>query len=137
MMQRYVLDAWALVAFVESEEPAASRVKALLAAAEAGAAELRASVINLGEVYYRIGRKHGARLADETLAELRDLAMEIVSAHDDLVFAAAQLKMRHSISYADAFAAATAVAQRAILVTGDRDFTALADRVQIEWLARR
>lgn len=137
MTHRYVLDAWALVAFVESEEPAASRVKSLLAGARAGAAEVGVSVINLGEVYYRIGRKHGARLADETLAELRDLAIGILSADDDLVFAAARLKMRHPISYADAFAAATAVAHRATLVTGDRDFVALDGQVKIEWLERR
>src|SRR5207302_333595 len=52
----------------------------------------------------------------------------------DDVLAAARLKARFPISYADAFAAATALRAGARLVTGDDEFHALDDIVDIVWL---
>ncbi|MBI3696593.1 MAG: hypothetical protein HY238_17350, partial [Acidobacteria bacterium] len=49
---RKVLDAWAVMAWIKDEEPAASRVQALVEAAEARGLELLISMVNLGEVYY-------------------------------------------------------------------------------------
>jgi predicted nucleic acid-binding protein len=49
--------------------------------------------------------------------------------------AAAHLKAGFSISYADAFAAATAQMHHAILLTGDPEFKALGELLQVEWLA--
>ncbi len=50
---------------------------------------------------------------------------------------AARLKARFPISYADAFAAATAREENAILVTGDRDFKVLEKEriVSVDWLS--
>jgi predicted nucleic acid-binding protein len=53
MTPRFVLDAWAMLALLQGEKPAASRVKALLAAAGLGEAELCMSIINQGQVVYR------------------------------------------------------------------------------------
>ncbi len=52
----------------------------------------------------------------------------------DDVLAAARLKARFPISYADAFAAATALRAGAQLVTGDDEFHARDDIVDIVWL---
>jgi ribonuclease VapC len=48
--------------------------------------------------------------------------------------AAARIKASHAISYADAFAAATAQKHEAVLVTGDPDFKLVENLIDIEWL---
>jgi hypothetical protein len=45
--RRLVLDAWAMLAFIQGEEPAASRVKQLLEDAREGLLELFICIINL------------------------------------------------------------------------------------------
>jgi predicted nucleic acid-binding protein len=64
-------------------------------------------------------------------------ALRVVSATDPLVMAAALFKSRHPISYADAFAAATALAHDAPLVTGDPELRAVAreeKKLRLEWI---
>jgi len=136
MKQRFVLDAWALLALLQGEEPAASRVRQLLQNAQEGAVELFISVINLGEVVYRIGKVKGEAEARETLDQIRQSPLVVVPATEEAVLAAAGLKMHYSISYADAFAAATADQLSGILVTGDPELEQLASRIKIEKLER-
>jgi len=126
-----VLDAWAILALLQKEEPAASRVKELLELAQQGEAELSISIINLGEVIYRVGKVKGEVQAAQTLDDIRRLPLMVVSASDEAVFGAVNLKMRHAISYADAFAAATAEQQGAVLVTGDPELVQLARDVNL------
>jgi len=38
---------------------------------------------------------------------------------------AAAIKAKHSLSYADAFAAALAISKKAVLLTGDKEFESL------------
>ncbi len=137
MKLRFVLDTWAALAFLQGEEPAASRVKQLVEAAEEGRIEVLVSIINLGEVYYCVGRVKGEREARETLSDFRRLSVMVVPATEEAVFTAARFKMHHAISYADAFAAAAAEGSGATLVTGDPELEQLEHHVQIERLARR
>jgi uncharacterized protein len=134
--ERYVLDAWALLAFLKREEPAATRVRELLVQSEQGTVDLSLSIINLGEVYYRLGRLAGRSRAVQTLDQIRGLPLTMVSASDDMVMAAAELKMKHPLAYADAFAAALARALDATLVTGDRELEQLQGYIQLEKLRR-
>lgn len=136
MRQRFVLDAWAILAFLQKEEPAASRVKQLMEDAEKGNVELFISIINLGEVTYRIGKLKGEDEAKETLDEIRRLPLTVVPATEEAVFSAAGFKMHYAISYADAFAAAAAEELGAVLVTGDPELEQLGNRIQMEKLQR-
>ena len=136
MKKRFVLDAWAVLALLQKEEPAASWLKDLLAEAEEGTVELFISIINLGEVLYRIGKVKGETEARETLEEIRRLSLTVVPATGEAVFAAARFKMRDVLSYADAFAAATAEDLDAVLVTGDPELEHLEDRIRMEKLER-
>ena len=136
MRQRFVLDAWAILAFLQKEEPAASRVKQLMEDAEKGNVELFISIINLGEVTYRIGKLKGENEAKETLDEIRRLPLTVVPATEEAVFSAAGFKMYYAISYADAFAAAAAEELGAVLVTGDPELEQLGSRIQMEKLQR-
>jgi len=133
---RYALDAWAVLALLQGEEPAAQRVNHLIHAASSGDADLYMSVINLGEVSYRVGRVRGEEEAQAIVDVIRGLAVTIVTSDEDAVFAAARFKMHHAISYADALAAATAEALDAVLLTGDPELIALEGRIHIERLRR-
>ena len=136
MSDDFVLDAWAILAFLQGEEPAASRVRKVIEGAQEGTARLFISIVNLGEVYYRIGKLNGPKVADSVLKDLSLLPMEVVSADDDTVLAAARLKMTQVLSYADAFAVVTAQQKDAILLTGDPELLELKRVVKIERLRR-
>ena len=86
---------------------------------------------------YRVGKVKGEKEARETLEQLRRLPLTIIPASEEAVLAAALLKMQYAISYADAFAAATATALGAILATGDPELQHLAGKIHIEPLRRR
>lgn len=135
-MKKFVLDAWALLALLQKEEPAASRVKQLLENAQNERVQLFISIMNLGEVYYRIGKAKGEAEARKTLEEIRRLSLMVEPATDERVFTAAGFKIRHAISYADAFAAALADELRAVLATGDPELERLQNEIKLEKLVR-
>lgn len=119
--KRYVLDSYALIAYLEAEagyEP----VKELLQQARRGQCELIMSVINLGEVLYIVERERGLPQAHKTLARIDDLPISIIDADRHLTLTAAHIKTQLSIAYADCFAAALAQTKEAPLVTGDPEF---------------
>lgn len=108
----YALDSWAVISLLD-DEPSADRVQQVL--------EHERPVMNwmnLGEVYYIVRRKQGEMEAQQVVRDLRPLLrLELPS--ESRVLAAAGIKADHAMSYADAFAAATAVAANATLLTGD------------------
>jgi predicted nucleic acid-binding protein len=133
---KIVLDAWAILAYLQREEPAATRVKELLREAEAHRLDLFISLINVGEIFYTVGRRKGEKVAEETLEELYCLPLSILPPEPDTVIKAARLKSRYSLSYADAFAVVTAQELHATLVTGDPEITQLTGIVSVEPLKR-
>ena len=137
MPENYVLDAWALLALLQKEEPAAARVRELLLQTQtAPEIQVYMSVINLGEILYILQRSQGEKEADQTVADIRQLPIILLQANEDRVMAAARLKASHRISYADAFAAAAAEELKAILITGDPELISLQGILQIEAVVR-
>ncbi len=136
MSENFALDAWALFALLQGEEPAASRVRDVIEDAQAGNARLFISIMNIGEIYYRVGKTKNAKEADSVLADLYLLPLEVLPATDETVLSAARIKMTHNISYADAFAAVTAQQKDATLLTGDPELVALKRVARIEKLHR-
>lgn len=137
MKPRFVLDAWAVLALLQREEPAASRVRQLLEEAERDDLELFMSIINLGEVIYRVGKVKGEQEAMETADTIRRLSLTVIQVTEQTVFAAARFKMHYAISYADAFAVATTKDLDAILVTGDPELTHLERHIKVKKLERK
>lgn len=114
------LDAWAILAWLDGEEPALSRIDGLIESRPV------VSWINLVEVYYRLARDHGRSRADETLTSLRaSLAPDLPGTAR--MIEAARLKARGSIALADCFAATTAAAHGLVLLTGDPELLELND----------
>ena len=108
-----VLDSWAVIRYLEDNHPAADHVATLLATERP-----IMSWINLGEVFYVTRRAAGEDAATTTLRDLRDIiATEIPG--ETRIIDAARIKATHPMAYADAFAAATAIAHHATLWTGD------------------
>lgn len=137
MIERYILDSWAVMAFFQNEEPAADRVEQLFRGAQTPQMRLFMSIINLGEVYYQIGRRRGQVEAEKRITRIRALPIVLLPVSDEYVFAAARFKMNYKMSYADAFAAAAAEQEGAILVTGDAELWQLEGVIQVEKLHRR
>ena len=108
-----VLDSWAVLRYLEDASPAAAAVSDLL-----GKEKPLMSWINLGEVHYVLRRLHGEGPATETVRDLRDV-IDARLPDERLVIDAARIKADHPMAYADAFAAALAVASDAALWTGD------------------
>jgi predicted nucleic acid-binding protein len=129
----FVLDTFAFLAYLK-DEPDAARIAKVLEDAGKGKCRLFASVINLGELLYIIERRGGASKAQETLALIRQLPIEILPADEQAVFAAAHIKATHALSYADAFAVAAAIQENAAILTGDPEFKAVEDLVKVEGL---
>jgi len=134
---RVCLDAWAVIAWME-DEVAAESVDAVLNPAREGAHGPIIAALNLGEVYYRLWRARGEATADRLWTESVEgrAAWAIVPPTIPRVLAAARLKARFPVSFADAFAMATAAEHRCSLVTGDREIRAVHEEAGVElmWL---
>jgi uncharacterized protein len=131
-----VLDAWAVMVWLKGRQPAADRMRRLLEAADRRECKLWMSIVNLGEVFYLCVKARDLAYGRRVLETLHPRVMTI-SAHDEVVMLAATLKAQHAISYADGFAAATALLQDAPLVTGDpelRTMAATETTLQLEWI---
>lgn len=126
---RHVLDACALLRLAQAEA-GSEIVRDLLYAAQRGETELFLHQINLGEVVYRIGKVHGWPVAERKRGEIGLLPVRIEPFEHTLFWEAVRLKADFAISYADAFAAALAIRKDAALVSTDREFDTLGDRIR-------
>ena len=129
----FVLDTFAMLAYLQ-DEAGAGRVETLLEQAAREKCRLCMSIINLGEMLYIIERREGLARTQDVLALIRQLPLEILPAEEQAVFAAAHIKASHTLSYADAFAIASAIQENAAIVTSDLEFEAVASLVPVEWL---
>ena len=128
-----VLDAWAIMAYLEAE-PAGKQVKQIISEAQDQLMSLLISTVNAGEVWYNIARRASETEADGEIAALQQLGIRLVSADWTLTRLAAAYKSIYPIAYADCFAAALAKIHDAELITGDPEFKQLEGEVQIHWL---
>jgi predicted nucleic acid-binding protein len=107
------LDSWAVLAWLDGEEPAAEAVQRAFAGGRPWM-----SWLNLGEVAYLLERRQGADEATGVVRRLR-AALALDDVTPERVLSAARLEAVHSIAYGGCFAAATAAARDATLYTGD------------------
>jgi predicted nucleic acid-binding protein len=126
-----VLDANALIGFFEGRRPAAERVRRLLAEADRIGVPLWMSAVNWGEVFYIEWRRYGEAKARQAEANLQRLPVVVVAADRDRATRAAAIKQKHSLGYADAFAAELAIDREATLVTADPEFSKLGKKLSV------
>jgi predicted nucleic acid-binding protein len=132
---KYTLDTYAVLTYLK-EEPGWQKVRNLLWDAFKEKHELYLSAVNYGEIYYIIHRENEAALADQIMSYLRLWPIKLVAVDEDLALIAGRVKAENKISYADAYAVATALHKRTAIVTGDREFKSVQGQVKISWLPR-
>jgi predicted nucleic acid-binding protein len=131
--QRYVVDSFALLAYLQNET-AADRVDDLLVQAVRGDVELYVSPINLGEVAYLVERRYGSVQCEKALNVILRFPLALKEVTLERVKAAAHVKAVFAISYADAFVVSLGQELNAAIVTGDPELKQVESVVDIAWL---
>lgn len=119
------LDAWAVIAWLDDDPRVATVVRGAL---RDDAAVM--SWVNVGEVSYIVERRRGRARAEAVVASIRASCV-LDPATPERILAAASIKAAAPMSFADAFAVATARAFEAPLATGDREIIAALTRSEV------
>ena len=133
LMKKIVLDSYAILKFYQDEE-GADEVEKLLMTAQEGGLWACISEINLGEVYYQTIRRKGLPAARKHLEQFYALPVEVIAPSTEIILTASEIKAHYAISYADCFAAATALKYSASVITGDKEFKKIEHLVKVMWI---
>jgi predicted nucleic acid-binding protein len=123
-MKRYLLDTSALLT-LRDDEPGADRVAEVLQLAAIGKARCYGCFISLMEVLYRVWRDEDEATGRFAYQQCLALPMEWVHESEALLLKSAQIKASYALSLADAWVAACAQEQGAVLLHKDPEFKAL------------
>lgn len=131
MKRKSLIDSFALLAYLKQENNY-TKVADLLSSKEP---QLLMNDINIGETFYILARERGLDKAEYFInAILPNLPITRIGNTLTEVIHAAKIKAQYPISYADCFAVATAIRERAVIITGDPDFKFVEKMVKIDWL---
>ena len=132
-MKKIVLDSYAILKFYQDEE-GADEVEKLLNTAQEGGLWACISEINLGEVYYQTIRRKGLPAARRHLEQFYALPVEVIAPSSEIILSASEIKTQYAISFADCFAAATALQYSALIITGDTEFKKIEHLIKVVWI---
>jgi PIN domain nuclease of toxin-antitoxin system len=132
--EKFVLDACAMIAFLNDEE-GAQKVEQLLSPGDRTPNTLFIHEINLLEIYYGVYRDENKELAEQTYVKVVNLPIKVVTGLRKNVFKeAGRLKAIYKISLADSIALAEARIRRIPLVTCDHhEFDPIQDRNELDF----
>lgn len=129
----YIFDSYALLKLFQQEEGHV-KIGELLRALRHGGGRALISAINYGEIIYITKRMFGDQKKIECLAAIERLGIEVLPVPNELIFKAAEYKADFSISYADCFALASALENKASIVTGDPEFKKVEHLIHVIWV---
>ena len=132
-MKKILFDSHAILKWTQKEK-GYQKVKSLLTACRDQSVVGYMNQINLGEVYYKTIRAVGLAKAKEFLENFSRLPIHIILPDGELFWRASEIKAAYPVSYADCFAAATALRFEASVLTGDPEFKKITSVVHVEWL---
>lgn len=118
MVERFVLDTSALIAFVQNE-PGADTVGKILRRAQEKTCNVLISFITLAELYYIIWQEEGESAAKELIVLVKSLPVSVVESQERITLLAGRIKANYRLSLADAFVAATSSDGSAVLIHKD------------------
>lgn len=131
MRKKIVLDSYALLAYLKKEDNY-QKVKEMLSSPDS---TIVMNELNIGESYYILARHRGFEQADYFIEViLQGLPITISSNSFEHIIMASRLKAKYPISYADCFVIATALKEKAVVLTGDPEFKKAEEIVKIHWL---
>lgn len=123
-MKRFLLDTSALLT-LRDDEAGADRVAEVLNLATSGKAKCYGCFITLMEVYYRVWRDEDKEAGQLAYQQCLALPVEWMSNSETLLVRSAQYKAMYPLSIADAWIAACAAEQGAVLLHKDPEFKPL------------
>jgi len=128
----YILDACALLAFLNDEE-GAEKIEDLLNQSAVSDVSVSMSIINLFEVYYSELRDKGAEIAQIVLDMVQHYSIKIIDTISEQVFReAARMKAAHKMSIADCIGLATAIELSGQFVSSDHhELEAIASNLRL------
>ncbi len=133
MKKKRLLDSFAILAYLKRENNYEKVLKVL--SSTSATSRVIMNEINVGECYYIIARQRGREEADYFINTiLPNLPVEIIANSLKDIIEASRLKAEFPISYADCFAVATAMREKAAILTGDPEFKKVSGLVEIDWL---
>lgn len=132
-MRATVLDSYAIISYLE-KQTGYEEVANVFEQCVAKDGEVFLCIVNWGEVIYHALRTGGEEKAQRAEGAMRALPVQLVDVTKELTLQAAQLKAVSKMSYADCFAAALALKKKCELVTGDKEFKQVEDKLKIRWI---
>ena len=129
----YLFDSHALLKFFQAEAGHEKIVRLLEQMRKTGTKKYL-NAINLGEIIYATKREFGDQKKIEVLAHIERLNFSVLPVPNSLIFQAAEYKAEFSISYADCFALASAIEQKAAVVTSNPEFKKVEHLVEVVWV---
>ena len=135
MTEKYLLDACAVIAYLNDEE-GADKIEGLLWESDQRSKVLFLHEVNLLQVYYGVYRDEGEQLAEETYNRVVNLPIKIVAGLKKNIFKeAGRLKAVYKVSFADSIALAVAKVRRIPLVTCDHhEFDPIQEKNELDFL---
>ena len=119
---KIVLDTKPLIKLFAQEE-GWDAVQKILSRVEAGDLEAAISVVTLTEIYYKYMREKRADLAEARTNQMRyAVYLKKLLIDEEVAVKAGDFKGKYNISIADAFIAATADLEEAVIISDDPDF---------------
>ena len=133
MKRKSLLDSFAILALLKKEDNY-HVVLNMLNEAKDGKRQLIMNQMNAGEVYYEVVKRGLTEDFDKFWRTFLMLPIVLIGNDFADVIEAAKIKSRYAVSFADCFAAATAIREKAEIVTGDPEFKKLEEQVDIVWI---
>jgi ribonuclease VapC len=62
------------------------------------------------------------------------MPVEVIAPSSEIILSASEIKAQYAISYADCFAAATALQYSALIITGDTEFKKIEHLIKVVWI---
>lgn len=128
-----VFDASALIAYFEGDS-GCDKVREIFKKSEKERSPLFLSVINWGEVLYATERKYGPHKKEQIEEMIDQSGLEVVPVERNLTRHASHFKNQYCLGYADAFVFALALEKKADLITADKDFQTVENKVNVIWV---
>ena len=133
MIENYVLDACALIAYLFEEE-GAQTISDMLDKQDC---DIYMHAVNLLEVYYGIRREYGESVAREILTQVKKMRVLInYDTSENIILEAGRLKSEYKLSLADAIGLAQATLLNASFVSSDHhelDIVDISENMNIFW----
>ena len=128
-----VLDASALMAYLEKESGYEKVKELFIKAAESGR-KILMSTVNWGEVFYVLVKENGLEESERIQRIVETFPIEFISVDLSIARQAALYKAAKKLPYADCFAAALAKLHKGEVITGDKEFKLLEGEIKIVWI---